>query len=113
MPGYFLSRQDQAHAIREEVGEPNLKVQMDFYHVQIMEGDIAMTFRKFQPHVGHIQIAGVPERHEPDTGEVNYACLFDILDDMGYDRSVGSHYRPRSREPSVGIECDSTCKTQW
>src|SRR3546814_1463774 len=60
MPGYFLSRQDQAHAIREEVGEPNLKVQMDFYHVQIMEGDIAMTFRKFQPHVGHIQIAGVP-----------------------------------------------------
>src|SRR3546814_13141137 len=69
-------------AIREEVGEPNLKVQMDFYHVQIMEGDIAMTFRKFQPHVGHIQIAGVPERHEPDTGEVNYAYLFDLLDDQ-------------------------------
>jgi hydroxypyruvate isomerase len=94
MPGYFLSRQDQAHAIREEVGEPNLKVQMDFYHVQIMEGDIAMTFRKFQSHVGHIQIAGVPERHEPDTGEVNYAYLFRLLDELGYDGWVGCEYRP-------------------
>lgn len=94
MPGYFLGRQDQAHAIREEVGEPNLKVQMDFYHVQIMEGDIAMTFRKFQPHVGHIQIAGVPERHEPDTGEVNYAYLFGLLDELGYDGWVGCEYRP-------------------
>ncbi|MGB6104034.1 MAG: 2-oxo-tetronate isomerase [Pusillimonas sp.] len=94
MPGYFLSRQDQAHAIREEVGAPNLKVQMDFYHAQIMEGDIAMTFRKFQPHVGHIQIAGVPERHEPDTGEVNYAYLFRLLDELGYDGWVGCEYRP-------------------
>src|SRR5690554_6245380 len=94
MPGYFLSRQDQAHAIREDVGERNLKVQMDLYHVHIMEGDIAMTFRKFQPHVGHIQIAGVPERHEPDTGEVNYAYLFRLLDELGYDGWVGCEYRP-------------------
>lgn len=94
MPGYFLSLQDQAHAIREQVNQPNLKVQMDFYHAQIMEGDIAMTFRKFQPHVGHIQIAGVPERHEPDTGEVNYAYLFHLLDELGYDGWVGCEYRP-------------------
>jgi hydroxypyruvate isomerase len=94
MPNYFLSRQDQAHAIRQEVGAPNLKVQMDFYHVQIMEGDIAMTFRKYQPHIGHIQIAGVPERHEPDTGEVNYAYLFSLLDELGYDGWVGCEYRP-------------------
>jgi hydroxypyruvate isomerase len=94
MPGYFLNRQDQAHAIREEVGALNLKVQMDFYHVQIMEGDIAMTFKKYQPHIGHIQIAGVPERHEPDTGEVNYAYLFNLLDKLGYDGWVGCEYRP-------------------
>lgn len=94
MPGYFLSRQDQAHAIREEVGAPNVKVQMDFYHAQIMEGDIAMTFKKFQPHIGHIQIAGVPERHEPDTGEVNYGYLFRLLDELGYDGWVGCEYRP-------------------
>lgn len=94
MPGYFLSRQDQAHAIREAVAAPNLKVQMDFYHTQIMEGDIAMTFRKFQAHVGHIQIAGVPERHEPDTGEVNYAYLLRLLDELGYGGWVGCEYRP-------------------
>ncbi|MGB3289046.1 MAG: 2-oxo-tetronate isomerase [Burkholderiaceae bacterium] len=94
MPGYFLSRQDQAHAIREDVGEPNLKIQMDFYHAQIVEGDIAMTFRKYQPYVGHIQIAGVPERHEPDTGEVNYAYLFGLLDELGYEGWVGCEYRP-------------------
>lgn len=94
MPGYFLNLQDHAHAIREAVGSPNLKVQMDFYHAQIMEGDIAMTFRKYQPHVGHIQIAGVPERHEPDTGEVNYPYLLALLDELGYEGWVGCEYRP-------------------
>lgn len=94
MPGYFLSLQDDAHAIRASVGAPNLKVQMDFYHAQIMEGDIAMTFRKFQPHIGHIQIAGVPERHEPDTGEVNYPYLFSLLDKLGYEGWIGCEYRP-------------------
>ncbi|HWL29240.1 MAG TPA: TIM barrel protein, partial [Burkholderiaceae bacterium] len=94
MPGYLLNHQAQAHQIRVAVGAPNLKVQMDFYHAQIMEGDIAMTFKKYQDHVGHIQIAGVPERHEPDTGEVNYAWLFRLLDDLGYDGWVGCEYRP-------------------
>ncbi|NYT85382.1 2-oxo-tetronate isomerase [Pollutimonas harenae] len=94
MPHYFLSRQDQAHAIVDQVAAANLKVQMDFYHVQIMEGDIAMTFRKFQPNVGHIQIAGVPDRHEPDTGEVNYTYLFKLLDELDYKGWVGCEYRP-------------------
>src|SRR5690606_24549082 len=94
MPNYFLSRQDQAHAIVQEVSAANLKVQMDFYHAQIMEGDIAMTFRKYQPKIGHIQIAGVPDRHEPDTGEVNYAYLFKLLDELGYNGWVGCEYRP-------------------
>ncbi|HJV80856.1 2-oxo-tetronate isomerase [Noviherbaspirillum sp.] len=94
IPGYFLNTQAEAHAIREEVGAPNLKVQMDFYHVQIVEGDIAMKVRRYLPHIGHIQIAGVPERNEPDTGEVNYAYLFRLLDQLGYDGWLGCEYRP-------------------
>ncbi len=97
MPGYFLSTQAEAHAIREAVGEPNLKVQMDFYHAQIMEGDIAMTLRKWFDHVGHIQIASVPARNEPDDGELNYRYLFRLLDELGYAGWVGCEYRPRGR----------------
>lgn len=97
MPGYLLSRQADAHRIREEVGAPNLKVQMDFYHAQIMEGDLAATFRKYLGHIGHIQIAGVPQRHEPDTGEINYPYLFDLMDELGYGGWVGCEYRPAKR----------------
>jgi hydroxypyruvate isomerase len=97
MPGYFLSTQAEAHAIREELAEPNLKVQMDFYHAQIMEGDLATTLRKHHPHVGHVQIASVPDRHEPDEGEVDYRYLFRLLDELGYAGWVGCEYRPRGR----------------
>lgn len=96
IPRYFLNTQAEAHAVREEVGASNLKVQMDFYHVQIVEGDIAMKLRHYLPHVGHIQIAGVPERHEPDTGEVNYPYLFALLDELGYSGYIGCEYRPRN-----------------
>jgi 2-dehydrotetronate isomerase len=94
IPGYFLNLQANAHAIREEVGADNLKIQMDFYHVQIMEGDIATKVRRWLPHIGHIQIAGVPERHEPDTGEIHYPYLFRLLDSLGYDGWLGCEYRP-------------------
>ncbi len=97
MPGYFLNYQAQAHAIREEVGEPNLKVQMDFYHAQIMEGDLSMTFKKYFEHIGHIQIASVPARHEPDEGEVNFPHLYKLLDETGYSGYVGCEYRPRGK----------------
>lgn len=97
MPGYFLSRQDQAHAICAEVGAANLKVQMDFYHAQIMEGDIATTLRRYFDQVGHIQIAGVPGRHEPDAGELNYPWLFDLLDSLPYQGFIGCEYRPRGK----------------
>jgi hydroxypyruvate isomerase len=97
IPGYFLNTQADAHAIREQVGAANLKVQMDFYHVQIVEGDIAMKLRRYLPHVGHIQIASVPERNEPDTGEVNYPYLFRLLDELGYDGWVGCEYRPAGK----------------
>ena len=95
MPGYFLDTQAEAHALREESAQPNVKVQMDFYHTQIVEGDIAMTFRENFDGIGHIQIASVPGRNEPDDGEVNYPYLFRLLDELGYDGWIGCEYRPR------------------
>ena len=96
MPGYFLNYQKDAHALLAEVGAPNLKVQMDFYHAQIMEGDITSTFRRYLSDVGHVQIASVPERHEPDLGELNYPWLFAMMDEAGYGGWVGCEYRPRN-----------------
>lgn len=96
MPGYFLNRQDDAHAICEEVGAPNLKVQFDLYHCQIVEGDIATKMRRDIAGIAHMQIAGVPERHEPDIGELNYPYLFRLMDELGYDGWVGCEYRPKA-----------------
>jgi 2-dehydrotetronate isomerase len=97
IPGFYLNRQDEAHAIVAEVGEPNLKVQMDLYHCQIVEGDVSMKLRQYLPtgRVGHLQIAGVPQRHEPDVGELNYDYLFGVIDELGFDGWVGCEYRPR------------------
>jgi 2-dehydrotetronate isomerase len=95
IPGFFLNRQADAHAVIAEVGEPNLKVQMDLYHCQIVEGDLATRIRQYLHGVGHIQVAGVPQRHEPDVGEVNYPYLFTLLDELGYDGWIGCEYRPR------------------
>lgn len=96
IPRFYLNRQDVAHALVAEVGAPNLKVQMDLYHCQIVEGDVAMKLRHYLPlgKVGHIQIASVPERHEPDGGELNYAYLFALLDELAYSAWVGCEYRP-------------------
>ncbi|MDI9857019.1 2-oxo-tetronate isomerase [Comamonas sp. 17RB] len=98
MPGYYLQRQDQAHALVQAVDSPRLQVQMDLYHCQIVEGDVAMKLRHYLPtgRVGHIQIAGVPDRHEPDSGELHYPYLFDLLDQLGYTGWVGCEYRPRA-----------------
>lgn len=95
MPRYLLNTQAEAHALRAEVGASNLRVQMDFYHCQMVEGDLAGKFRRWHPHIGHVQIAGVPGRHEPDVGEINYPYLFRLLDDLRYDGWVGCEYRPQ------------------
>ena len=101
MPGYFLNRQAEAHAIVQEVDSPALKVQMDLYHCQVTEGDVATKIRQYLPtgRVGHFQIAGVPERHEPDVGELNYPYLLDVIDQVsaecGWQGWVGCEYRPR------------------
>ncbi|MGN4073503.1 2-oxo-tetronate isomerase [Burkholderia gladioli] len=96
MPGYFLNRQDDAQAICREVGAPNLRVQFDCYHCQIVEGDIAVKLKRDFADIGHIQVAGVPERHEPDLGELNYPYLFELIDTLGYDGWIGCEYRPKA-----------------
>jgi hydroxypyruvate isomerase len=101
IPRFFLNRQDHAHTIIEEVGAPNMQVQMDLYHCQIVEGDVASKIRQYLPtgRVAHFQIAGVPARHEPDLGELNYPYLFDVIDEVsaecGWDGWIGCEYRPR------------------
>jgi hydroxypyruvate isomerase len=101
MPGYLLNRQDDAHAIVQEIGAPNLKVQRDLYHCQIVDGDVATKIRHDLPtgRVGHFQIAGVPDRHEPDEGELNYPYLFKVIDEVaeqcGWQGWIGCEYRPR------------------
>ena len=97
IPGFFLNSQHEAHAIRGQLGLPNLKVLFDIYHTQIVDGDLAMNFRKYQAGIGHVQIAGVPGRHEPDVGEIRYEYLFQLLDELNYDGWVGCEYRPKGR----------------
>ncbi|MEV6105110.1 2-oxo-tetronate isomerase [Streptomyces sp. NPDC051940] len=98
MPGYFLSRQADAHAVVQEVGAANLKVQLDLYHCQIVEGDLTTTLRRDLPtgRVGHLQIAGVPDRHEPDEGELNLRHLLDTIDESGFDGWIGCEYFPKA-----------------
>ncbi len=100
IPGFFLNRQDHAHEIIGMVGAPNLKVQMDLYHCQIVEGDVATKIKAYLPtgRVGHFQIAGVPQRHEPNVGELNYDYLLGVIDDTAamcsWEGWVGCEYRP-------------------
>lgn len=95
IPGYFLNTQAQARRIIEKVGSDNLFIQMDLYHCQIMEGDLAEKIKANLGLISHFQIAGVPGRHEPDVGEINYPYLFDLMDELGYRGWVGCEYRPR------------------
>ena len=95
-PGYFLTYQEQARAIIEAVGADNVGLQFDMYHCQIMQGDVAKTFEAHQDIIRHVQIAGVPGRHEPDIGELNYPYLFETLDRLGYAGWVGCEYRPKA-----------------
>ena len=100
IPGYFLNHQAEAHAVCAQAcaatGLDNLKVQMDLYHCQIVEGDLARRIEAHIAGIGHMQIAGVPDRHEPDSGEVNYPFLFSLLDRLGYAGWIGCEYRPRN-----------------
>lgn len=95
-PRYFLNTPQQAAALLQKVGRANLKLQMDVFHWQIMDGNLTQNIKTYLPLIGHIQIAQVPDRNEPDSpGEVNFQYLFQLLEDLGYAGYVGCEYAPR------------------
>jgi 2-dehydrotetronate isomerase len=96
-PDYFLSRAEHAADIIAKVGRNNVRLQFDFYHVQIVGGDLIKRFEAHFHVVGHVQIAAVPSRHEPDEGEINYPAIYAALDRIGYGGWVGCEYRPRAK----------------
>ena len=96
IPGFFLTRTEQAIALIEEVGSDNLLLQYDVYHAQRTEGELAATLQRHLANIGHIQIADNPGRNEPGTGEINYAFLLRHLDALGWKGYIGCEYRPRS-----------------
>jgi hydroxypyruvate isomerase len=96
-PDIFLSGTAEAVEVIEAVGAPNLRLQFDCYHLHLMEGDLLGTLERLLPRIGHIQIADVPDRHEPGSGEIPYGRLFALLDRLGYAGWVGAEYRPSRR----------------
>jgi hydroxypyruvate isomerase len=96
VPGFFLCRTSQAVEVLEEVGSPNLFLQYDIYHMQIMEGDLAATIARNLPRISHMQLADTPGRHEPGTGEINYPFLFRFIDKLEYGGWIGCEYVPEA-----------------
>jgi hydroxypyruvate isomerase len=96
LPGFFLNRTAQAVQVIADVGSDNLFVQYDVYHMQVMEGDLALTLRKCLGRISHIQLADNPGRNEPGTGEINYPFLFRHLDEIGYRGWIGCEYKPKT-----------------
>ena|SRR5579864_2260592 len=95
-PGYFLNTTEAAIGILDRVDRPNVGLQFDLYHCQITEGDLAQHARNLGGRYPHVQIANVPGRNEPDQGEINFAYLFDLLDELGYPGWIGCEYRPKA-----------------
>src|SRR6478735_2760293 len=95
-PTYIVTRSDRCVEVINQIGHPQLKLMFDVYHVQISEGDVITRLRKHFPHIGHIQIAAVPTREEPDVGEVNYRAILQEIDALGWKGYVGCEYKPRT-----------------
>jgi hydroxypyruvate isomerase len=93
-PGYFLQTSEQALEIIEAVGTANIRLMFDCYHLQIMQGDLTRRLQTYLNSIGHIQIASVPDRREPDHGEIDYRHILRLLEELGYDRPIGAEYRP-------------------
>lgn len=96
VPNYFVSHQRRTAELIEALQRANVKLQLDLYHAQIMDGDLEVLIRDLAPVIGHVQIASVPDRHEPCEGEINYPYLFDVLDDCGYTGFIGCEYQPKT-----------------
>lgn len=97
VPNYFVANQRVAVELIKQVDRPNVKLQLDLYHAQIMDGDLTKLIKDLAPYTGHIQIASVPDRHEPSEGEVNYPHLFNVLDQSGYLGWIGCEYNPKNK----------------
>ena len=104
VPGYFLNTMPMGEAIVREMAHPALKLQFDFYHQQILHGDVYRSLERAIDVVGHVQIAGVPDRHEPSTGELAHDRLLARLDQLGYGGWVGCEYRPSGARTEDGLE---------
>jgi hydroxypyruvate isomerase len=96
IPGYFTNTTAQVEAIIKDVGAPHLKLQLDLYHLQVTEGDLQKRTERLFPLTAHVQIAGNPDRNEPDIGEANHLYMLDVLDRLGYDGYVGLEYKPKT-----------------
>ena len=97
MPGYFLNDFPFAEQLIRDLALPNLKLQFDIYHRQVLHGDVTMALRRLISMIGHVQIASVPSRNEPDGEELNFSFLFKELDRLGYNGFLGCEYRPRGK----------------
>ena len=95
-PGYFYSEIERAADIIERVGALNLRIMFECFHVGVSQGDVLTRLKTFFPLVGHVQIAAVPTRAEPDEGEIAYPAIFDALDELGYAGWIGCEYKPRA-----------------
>ena len=102
-PNYHLSTIEHAAEIIDSLQRPNLKLMFDCYHVQVCQGDLTRRLRDFFPLIGHVQIAAVPGRGEPDLGEVAFLDLMMSLRGLGYTGIVGAEYKPRSRNTEIGL----------
>jgi hydroxypyruvate isomerase len=96
-PLYFLNHVEHAAEIIAKIGKPNVRIQFDFYHMQIVGGDLIHRLTQYLPLIGHLQCGAVPSRHEPDEGEVNFPAVFAAVDALGYAGWIGAEYRPRGR----------------
>lgn len=103
VPGYHLNRVEHGAEIIAALERPNLRLMFDCYHVQIMQGDLTRRIAAHLPLIGHIQIAAVPDRGEPDMGELCYPQLLATIADMGYSRPIGAEYRPRGADTRAGL----------
>ena len=96
IPGYFTKTTDQVKQVIDEVGAPHLKLQLDLYHLQVTEGDLTKRTERLFPITAHVQIAGNPDRNEPDIGEANHLYMLDLLDRLGFEGYVGLEYKPKT-----------------
>lgn len=95
-PGYLFSSQYQAMELVDEIDRPNVFIQLDTYHAQKVDGDLTRLIRDYAGRYAHVQIASLPDRHEPDEGEINYSYIFNLFDEVGYQGWIGCEYKPRA-----------------